>query len=121
MNYRKKIEQTYNIKLSNKYVVHHIDFDRANNDINNLMILPRKLHGRYHFIVEGLMKNKNLKNYERKIDIRITSNHCMSNLYQFYMIERVEEVLDECSKWADYKFFLEGVLPNVHGIELEEN
>lgn len=120
MHYRKKIEQAYNIKLNSDFVVHHIDFNRNNNELDNLMILPKKLHQQYHFITGCLTKNKSLETYEKKIDIRITSNYYMSNRYQFYLLKKFYEIFQECSKWLDYKYYLEGILPNIHNIKLEE-
>jgi hypothetical protein len=31
--------------------VHHLDFDRSNNDIDNLVAIPAKLHGQYHAVL----------------------------------------------------------------------
>ena len=33
---------------SSNYEVHHIDEDRSNNDIENLVLLPKELHSKYH-------------------------------------------------------------------------
>ena len=48
-NYRQKYKYHYKINFDNKYVIHHIDGDRDNNDIKNLVLLPRDLHSKYHF------------------------------------------------------------------------
>lgn len=34
--------------LSSDFVAHHIDFDRLNNDVNNLMVMPKGEHMRLH-------------------------------------------------------------------------
>ena len=41
MTYREKYKRYYRIEFSKEYVVHHIDFDRENNDISNLLLLPK--------------------------------------------------------------------------------
>lgn len=55
-NYRKYYKDYYGIDFDSNYVIHHIDFDRSNNDINNLILLPSKLHSRYHFLLTGFNK-----------------------------------------------------------------
>lgn len=48
-DYRKVYEQFYNIKWDRKlYEIHHIDHNRENNDIKNLILLPRELHRKLH-------------------------------------------------------------------------
>lgn len=49
MNYRKLYEKKLNIKIPDGYHVHHIDCDKVNNNILNLMHMPNKLHHRYHY------------------------------------------------------------------------
>lgn len=47
-DYRKKYKKHFNIEFGKEYAIHHIDFDRKNNNINNLLLLPRGLHNKYH-------------------------------------------------------------------------
>lgn len=47
-NYKKIYENYHNIKLEKGYDVHHIDGNRENNKINNLISLPRKFHKCLH-------------------------------------------------------------------------
>ena len=48
MDYRKFYEQILNVKLKKEEEVHHLDRNRENNDIYNLIGIPRKLHKQYH-------------------------------------------------------------------------
>ena len=44
-NYRKFYAEYYGIKWDpKKFQVHHIDGDRSNNSIENLVLLPTELH-----------------------------------------------------------------------------
>ena len=43
---------------NNDFIIHHIDEDKTNNDINNLAILPREKHVAWHRILQ----NEDLKN-----------------------------------------------------------
>lgn len=48
MNYR-KIWETYNGSIPDGYEIHHIDGDRQNNDISNLICLSLKEHYEVHY------------------------------------------------------------------------
>lgn len=48
MNYRKLYAETFGIKIPSNYDVHHLDFDHSNNDLSNLVLLPRALHNKIH-------------------------------------------------------------------------
>lgn len=37
---------------SKEFVVHHINHDRGDNRVNNLLLLPKKLHSKYHLLFE---------------------------------------------------------------------
>ena len=110
-NYREKYKRYYNIKFDKNYVVHHIDGNRENNAISNLVLLPSKLHAKYHFqkqIIEG---------YE--IPTKICGNALHNQSFYLNCLEEFLKTLNECNKWYDYKMFLDGEIPNIHGIELQ--
>lgn len=69
MDYRKIYEQHYNITLENDMVIHHIDLDRSNNDISNLLMLPRNLHSKYHMCLNALRRSgeRTIISYDAKI------------------------------------------------------
>ena len=48
MDYRKKYKDYFKIQFSKEYDIHHIDFNHKNNDIENLLLLPKDLHQRLH-------------------------------------------------------------------------
>lgn len=47
-NYRKYYQEYYSINLDKDFEIHHIDYDRENNNISNLVALPKKLHHKLH-------------------------------------------------------------------------
>ncbi|MGN0451460.1 MAG: HNH endonuclease [Acutalibacteraceae bacterium] len=53
-NYRTKYKRFYDINFDKSYHIHHIDFDRTNNDITNLLLLPGELHTKYHLIINAI-------------------------------------------------------------------
>lgn len=108
--YRTKYKRYYEIDFGKEYAVHHIDGNRENNDISNLVLLPSKLHSKYHFqksIIEAV-----------PLPTRISGNGANSQSYYLNCLESFIETLTECNKWYDYKMHLEGCMPNIHGIEL---
>lgn len=118
MNYREKVEKKYGIKLNKKYEVHHIDLDRENNEIENLLILPAFLHNKYHTCLNEINRCKKETNVN--FDAKIYGNVLNKNSVQINCVKDMIEVLEECSIWYDYKMYLEGLLPNIHKIKLEE-
>ena len=43
-DYRLKYKRYYNIDYDSSFDIHHIDINHENNDIKNLLLLPRSLH-----------------------------------------------------------------------------
>lgn len=115
MNYRTFYKRHYKIDFSNYYQIHHIDFDRDNNDISNLLLLPRDIHRQYHNAVKALSR---LKGYPLTgtINLRPVGWLLADVDYERECIKRFWEAMDACRKWVDYKMYLDGKLPNVHGI-----
>ena len=48
MGYRKQYEKYHSLKLSSDYDVHHIDWNHNNNDIDNLIAVPKLVHTIIH-------------------------------------------------------------------------
>ncbi len=99
---------------SKKYEVHHIDLNRENNDISNLVLLPIELHRKYHYYLEQV--NFNAK-FSPKIQSITESGH-KHNKKHFEDISNFLSIQLECNKWADYREYLLGNLPNIHNIHL---
>lgn len=49
-SYRGKYKRFYNVEIPFGFDVHHIDKNRQNNNMKNLVLLPRQLHLRYHYL-----------------------------------------------------------------------
>ena len=55
----KVLEIDVEVLSNNDFIIHHIDEDKTNNDINNLVILPREKHIAWHRILQNVdLKNK---------------------------------------------------------------
>lgn len=115
MEYRKIYEQAIGRKIPEGFEIHHIDLNRKNNKLSNLVMLPKELHQEYHKRL-GQLEN-------RPINTNITSiiqGGANYNNYVLNSIIKFQEILEECNQWCDYKYYLIGVLPNIHDIEVEE-
>lgn len=108
IGYRKFYADYYGIKFGREYSVHHIDGNRKNNDIKNLLLLPSNLHNRYHFY-------KNIiDSWDR--DTRLSSLY--SNVYMMEAIKRFHDVCNECFLYYRMKVNLDmGVPPEALGFE----
>lgn len=69
-DYRKIYADYFGIKWDRSmFEVHHLDRNRENNDINNLVLLPKKLHKEYHKIISIIQYD-----FENGADIFNVSN-----------------------------------------------
>ena len=110
-DYRSMYKKYFNIDFGKDFEVHHIDFNRANNDINNLVLLPKKLHKRCHFYYGRI--------YNRTFDFSITTTLNRGNDYLYHEIDEFLNILYECNQWYDYKRYLMGQIPNIHNIKIQ--
>ena len=63
-------------KLKSHEIVHHIDRNKSNNKINNLMLFPTKsAHTKYH-LIEGDYCLKAGENKKELVDGKLQCHHC---------------------------------------------
>jgi len=115
--YRDYFKDYYNINFGADFEVHHIDLNRKNNDIDNLMILPKKLHHKYHMIINSTLSLKE-SIFDKTFNAKIHSSIICSDSYNLNMCKELIETLKECNKWYDYKLYLDGRLTNIHCLEI---
>lgn len=104
-NYRNKYKRHFGIKFNENYVVHHIDMNRQNNDISNLILLPKELHEKYHTILNLISVCPQKTKADGFIDVRLSCSLIMS--YYSEMFKLLPQVLEECEKWImlkNYKY-----------------
>jgi len=108
-NYRKLFCKHYGIKLDSRYDIHHIDGNRENNDIGNLMILPKSLHAMYHSAKKAIAT----------VPMDVCPSMCMPQYYDFSSdYKNFCDIVSKCSIWYDYKMYMDGKMDNVHNITL---
>ena len=111
-NYRLKYKRYFGIDFGTDYEIHHIDFNRENNDISNLILLPKELHKKYHFYINQ-MSNPNDEN--GFIDFRL-SNTTVTDFSAGYL-HTLADVMNECSKWAQWKRCGYDNISKIYGID----
>ena len=123
--YKKLYERELNIKIPKGYDIHHIDFNRENNNIENLVMLPRKLHQEYHELAHKMIKNYNI---QIKLLSIIEQGSLVNNYIRYEQIPTMIKYLDcymKCCKYLDYRNYLLGIIPNItldiKNIETEVN
>jgi hypothetical protein len=98
MDYRKKYKDYFKIQFGKEYDIHHIDFNHKNNDIENLLLLPKDLHQRLH---------KVKINYGPFLDRQINvfsdiDSQLLCSIMAEAMLE-ISKIYDELQIWASMK------------------
>lgn len=96
---RQYYKDYYEIDFGEDFVIHHMDFDSKNNDINNLLLLPKKLYSRYMFILSGFKAKRGVVNINFEVKIDAGSMH----IYDYKMAKMLCETMEEINKWVKKK------------------
>lgn len=101
-NYRQYYKTYYNIDFGKEYEIHHIDQDRNNNDISNLLLLPSSIHSRFHFCLQAF--NNDANNLTKLISPKFDElfKH-PGHSYDIDMLNKYTMTLCEIKEWIDYK------------------
>lgn len=104
-DYRKFYKEYYGIDFGSEYSIHHIDFNRDNNSIHNLILLPKRLHRRYHFVLNALgAEGGIIKNFNLQMDGQM--NEPLTD-YQRKMLINFLNIAEELKEWQKYKNILD--------------
>ena len=97
-NYRQFYKDYYGVEFGSDMAVHHIDFDRTNNDISNLLLMPKALHAKYHFCVNALGGN-GCGIIDGNMKIRIDGYA----EYKASMLHHLADAIVEIQEWVNRK------------------
>lgn len=61
--------------LSPEYIVHHIDFNRLNNEVSNLCVMSRKDHTVFHVLYKRYIHNEKLKDDKLNIFMQLITKY----------------------------------------------
>lgn len=113
-DYRRFYKEYYGIDFGPDMAIHHIDFDRKNNRIENLLLMPRSLHAKYHFAVNSLQASGGYFDG----DIRVCNGLCGHKAEYF---KQLSDALIEIEKWINLKRKLDVSRGQRKSVELEMN
>lgn len=99
VDYRQLYKDYYGIDFDDSMIVHHIDFDRKNNSIENLLLMPRELHAKYHWNISALGGSGN--------GIIDGNMRISGNTYQVSALKGLADTLDTIMEWFRYKRMLD--------------
>lgn len=117
MDYRKFYREVV-CAIPTGFDIHHLDEDKKNNKIPNLLMLPSELHQQYHDAKTRL--NYLFSNAPTSEITSILDRGNNWNSIFLDSLKEFEEIRKECSKWADYKLFCLNKIPNLHQINLKD-
>lgn len=106
---KKFYEEQTQWKIPNKYFhIHHIDSDRNNNDISNLVALPMQTHLRYHGLFQRYLSSLRLHLEDRTFVQHkcgdLTSPEQIDNFIA--MMQEVKERYIDYYSWIEFRNFL---------------
>lgn len=107
MDYRKYYKKIVG-DIPKDYEIHHIDFDRSNNYIYNLVALPKSLHRKYHQVLLWF-NDYNWKNM--KPDLQLYSKKNINYGYNNFVFIILKEFMDcylECQKYIEKRNIILG-------------
>ena len=107
-NYRDKYKRRFGIDFGPDMAVHHIDFDRSNNDISNLILLPSKLHAKYHWHVSALDNDGH-----GLISFLAHPLPAGDDCFPLCSLRGLTEALNQMAPWVRLKMQLEMVPPEI--------
>lgn len=110
MSYRALYEERTGRAIPEGYEIHHMDFDRNNNDILNLVALPISLHREYH------------KKIDRAKDLadQLRFKLCPEMMGQSFNSQAMPFINDFMDVWSKCQFFVYlrdyfiGTVPDTH-------
>ena len=114
MGYRQEFEEAYDILIPEGYEIHHIDRNHDNNELSNLMILPKELHEHYHHAF--WLFDFNNQSIKKDMNFEIISNAIGAENLRFTALCDLCNAIIHCMEWADYKDYLNDKVSNIHGI-----
>lgn len=107
MNYRKKYELYLGYRLTPDIEVHHIDHNRGNDHVSNLVAIPKDLHREYHTYCGYYERDRELrdlysdgKSIKMKKDIskEINEIQAIANEYGFHSPQMMYKFQDLANK-----------------------
>ena len=103
-DYKKLYAQTYGITWDADLEIHHIDRNRQNNDISNLILLPGYLHHELHICLNGAVFMSEQVTAGDVIERMMERVFNYGDSYDKQAFLSLLLVLSECKRWEFLKY-----------------
>ena len=114
MNYVKMYKEKTGISFNSKdFEVHHINCNRDDCTIENLLLLPKKLHREYHLALYNFSRSLNMFStdlYSKESPVSMSNDYVANNF------KKLIEVQKKCFMWFYYRDALLKIIPDYYGI-----
>jgi len=111
INYRKFYEKELGIKIPKDFDVHHLDYNRENNDLHNLVAIPKNLHKSFHLSLYNIWK---IDASLEPLGVLQSGNAYFENALE--LLNTYSEDRRKVSSWIDFRDFQRKILPNIHNL-----
>lgn len=89
----------YDVDLNDSKIdIHHLDHDKENNELWNLVAIPNDLHSKYHKLWFDVAR------YGHKVTDHMHGRQVDYWTYNAEIVDEYLSVLDKCADWMDMKF-----------------
>jgi len=95
-NYRKEYLKYFDLEDDKNFQVHHLDLNRDNNNIYNLVLLPKNVHKRFHFFIAEF------RNRENEI-VTLDLSNPFKSIMEVETCAKILPILKEIKKWEDIR------------------
>ena len=102
-NYKKLYAQTYGISWDADLEIHHIDRNRQNNNISNLILLPDHLHHELHNCLNEAVFMNEQETDGDLIERMMERVFNYGNSYDQQVFLHLSYILSECRRWGFLK------------------
>ena len=101
MDYRKIYENHYGIKIPDGFEIHHVNKDRNDNRIENLLLLPSRIHQSLHIV-----DNEITRSFIMTINfVSVSANNVHELAYIREYVEMWGKIIPALKYWASVKVF----------------
>ena len=99
-DYKKLYAQTYGITWDADLEIHHIDRNRQNNDISNLILLPAYLHHELHNCLNEALFMSEPGTAGDLVERMMERMFNFGKSYDQEIFLRLSYILSECKRWG---------------------
>jgi len=108
MDYRLLYEHLTKKCVPQTFHIHHIDGNRGNNDIRNLVALPKDIHSEYHLC------RSEIGAVDQSLILVLKSSLENGSAFNSFILDKYIKFVDcwgRCQKYLDYRNYLLGDFP----------